>query len=248
MSSLLHIGADGGQEAESYELGGFQSVYWVEADPQTFERLRANLQRRDPSRHHSFLALIAHGSGGKRRFYRFSNGGSSSIYRANEHWGELIRDVSETGESIDLDEVSLDEFVERNSLRPAVMVIDVQGAELEVLQGGPKTLSSTIAVDVEVSVRQLYEGGALFDDVDALLRRSGFTRVSAVPWHGDVLYVRLDALTPGQRLGMHVLYLASRLRFFTYYLRRAVCQPGEVLRRLRVHRTMINSQKIETRR
>lgn len=242
-SSLLHIGADLGQEAVHYENAGFQSIQWVEADPQTFERLKGNLERRSSSRHRSYLALITRGSGGKRRFYRFSNGGSSSVYRANEHFGSLVRNVKETGESVELDEMSLDDFVESNDLRPCSMVVDVQGAELEVLQGGPRTLSSVIAIDVEISCGQLYEGGALFRDVDALLRKSGFTRMSAVPWHGDVLYLKCNALTFGQRLGIRSLGLMSRLKLLAYYVQRVLSQPGDVVRRLRVHQTIAMAQK-----
>lgn len=246
--SLLHIGADLGQEAANYENANFQAVHWVEADPRTFERLKANLSCRPSSRHQSFLALIACGSAGKRRFYRFSNGGSSSVYRANEHFGSLVRDVEETDESIELDAYSLDDFVELHGLQPGSMVIDVQGAELEVLQGGQRTLSSAIAIDVEVSCGQLYEGGALFHDVDALLRKRGFTRMSAIPWHGDVLYVKCDSLTAWQQIGIRLLGLVSRLKLLAYYIRRVVSHPGEVVRRLRVHQTIGNSQKTRSRK
>jgi FkbM family methyltransferase len=52
--------------------------------------------------------------------------------------------------------------------------VDVQGAELDVLNGAAAILGSTLIVETEVEFQQLYEGQPLFCDVDRHLRGLGF--------------------------------------------------------------------------
>ena len=55
--------------------------------------------------------------------------------------------------------------------------LDVQGAELLVLQGGPQTLARTAAVHCEVEFAPIYSGQPLAADVDRHLRAAGFVLV-----------------------------------------------------------------------
>jgi FkbM family methyltransferase len=59
--------------------------------------------------------------------------------------------------------------------RPTLLKIDVQGGELEVIQGAGRLLLSIDAVLVEVSFVELYAGQALVDAVWAHLRESAFS-------------------------------------------------------------------------
>jgi FkbM family methyltransferase len=58
---------------------------------------------------------------------------------------------------------------------PALLKIDVQGFEVEVLRGAEGLLSAFEVVYVEASFRELYVGQALVDEVIALLHTAGFT-------------------------------------------------------------------------
>lgn len=59
--------------------------------------------------------------------------------------------------------------------RPADFIkLDVQGAELMVLEGATGVMADTLAVQAEVSFLPIYRGQALFADVDACLRAQGF--------------------------------------------------------------------------
>ena len=53
--------------------------------------------------------------------------------------------------------------------------LDVQGAELTVLQGAERVLKDVSVVQVEVEFVELYENQPLFADVDRFLRGQGFT-------------------------------------------------------------------------
>lgn len=82
--------------------------------------------------------------------------------------------------------------------RPALLKIDVQGFEYELLKGAPRTLDQLDAVYVEVSYVELYEGQKLADDVSALLSEAGFeasfTHVNhyedGAPVQADILFER----------------------------------------------------------
>jgi FkbM family methyltransferase len=52
--------------------------------------------------------------------------------------------------------------------------LDVQGAELMVLQGAERVLKDVVAIQVEVEFLELYENQPLFADVDRYLRGQGF--------------------------------------------------------------------------
>jgi FkbM family methyltransferase len=52
--------------------------------------------------------------------------------------------------------------------------IDVQGAELEVLEGGKKTLLTALGLELEVEFLEIYKGQPLFGDVCRFVSDQGF--------------------------------------------------------------------------
>lgn len=58
--------------------------------------------------------------------------------------------------------------------------IDVQGGELDVLEGARNLLKSTIVVHCEVEFGPVYKDQPLFSDVDSFLRASGFELIDLV--------------------------------------------------------------------
>jgi FkbM family methyltransferase len=71
--------------------------------------------------------------------------------------------------------VRLDETVSPSNMRrPALLKIDVQGYELEVLRGAERLLPHVDEILVEVSFLELYEGQPTAADVVTFLAASGF--------------------------------------------------------------------------
>ncbi len=123
----------------------------------------------------------------------------------------LDRQTMETRRLDDLSEITRVDFLK----------IDIQGAELMVMENAIKTLSSTLAIQAEVSFFPLYESQPTFGDIDVFLRNQGFVpfdfahierRIILQPWSdlpqapvarqmldGDIIYLRdlsqPDALT-----------------------------------------------------
>ena len=55
-----------------------------------------------------------------------------------------------------------------------MLKIDVQGAEKQIIQTGPKTLLDCVAIVIECRFARLYQGDPMFGEVDAFLRDRGY--------------------------------------------------------------------------
>jgi hypothetical protein len=71
-------------------------------------------------------------------------------------------------------------------------VIDVQGAELLVLKGAGSLLANCKSLLVEVSTRQVYNGGALWHELESFLVANGLNPLwqPEAESHENILFVR----------------------------------------------------------
>ena len=122
---------------------------------------------------------------------------SSSLLPISARQSELFPGTEEVGVT-EVEAGPLSGFVSGADLNaPALLKIDVQGFELEVLRGAGDLLAAFEHVYVEASFEALYEGQALADDVIALMVDAGFTEVGrynvsvgpdGVPIQADFLF------------------------------------------------------------
>ncbi len=122
--------------------------------------------------HRHVIAALGAADGDRRPFHvpRAGDVTGASLYLENTaHYAASNRDVRA------LETVRLDTLVARERLpAPALVKIDVQGAELDVLAGGAETLRAAQALIVEVSLVDYNKGGPLIADVMAALDRAGW--------------------------------------------------------------------------
>jgi FkbM family methyltransferase len=52
--------------------------------------------------------------------------------------------------------------------------LDIQGAEIDAINGGPNTIAQALVIHTEVEFIPMYKGQGLFGDIDVALRRDGF--------------------------------------------------------------------------
>jgi FkbM family methyltransferase len=237
--SLIHIGAHTGSEAKLYEENGIKTVLWAEADPDIFQSLKQYLSQFHSTKHIAINALVTASSNENRKFYRYSNeGASNSLYLPTSIFHDIFCEVEDTGECLDLTSISLDDLAKDNDIEPKALVIDVQGAELEVLSGGKQLLLTTQIIDLEVSRQKIYEGGALFYEIDAFLRSLGFIRLTYAPWHGDVVYIKPKQIPLPQYLLIRLIAVKYNSMEYLYKLWRLcvdlIMRPAYTFRKLKI--------------
>ena len=101
----------------------------------------------------------------------------TSLYEPDERYADVYQmlDVMRLKAKSTVQTTSLDRFTRENAIGSVDFIkMDVQGAELDVLQGGDQVLASVLAIVTEVEFVPLYKGQPLFGDVDAYLRGRDF--------------------------------------------------------------------------
>jgi len=200
LRTLVHVGAHLGQERHAYEALGYTDMLWIEGSArvhaQLAESLAAHVAERKAAgvsdlRHQTVCALLAAREGEELALREFSNDGmSSSIFGATAALRERWPAVRETGREERVRTRTLDGLLAELGFGPVdLLVVDVQGAELLVLQGAERTLGQVKAVVSEVSSQPFYDGGVLFPQLQAFLLERGFEAMSAPRRHGDMLFV-----------------------------------------------------------
>lgn len=102
--------------------------------------------------------------------------GITSIFRPGDSLKKMRPDESEIVSVKSVRTVTIDSWVRDNGDIPVeLMKFDIQGGEVKALQGATETLnSSTKLVYTEVMFNELYDNGAIYPQIDGLLRKSGF--------------------------------------------------------------------------
>jgi len=173
---VIHVGANTGQEMESYRFAGLQSVVYIEPIPDVFMKLQRRIA--GDSRHHAIKALCTEREGDDVDFYIASNDGqSSSIFEFGSH-AEQHPDVTYRSK-LRLQTTTLDHIIfDTPGIQPELLdclVLDVQGAEANVLLGGERTLALCQFVFTEISEGGVYKGDVPFEEIIAMLKVHGFS-------------------------------------------------------------------------
>lgn len=190
---LLHVGASTCQEASYYNEFNFSKILWVEAIPEIADEAR-HIIKNFPKQE-LVQALCFSESGVEFQMFISNNRKeSSSILKPNRHL-DVHPNVKFGTEGNSMISTTIDEVMKKeNPEKDIILVLDVQGAELNVLYGGLKTLSRTNFIFSEVSTINLYKGQALFHKVVSTLKSLGFELlshdISLKSPYGDALFVR----------------------------------------------------------
>lgn len=166
---IIHVGANCGQEAKAYSR---QSVIWIEPIPDVYDQLRKNIARYH--RQKAINALIGDTDGNRQVLNIASNGGaSSSIFEFDLH-PDIWPDIHYC-EKIELECVTLPTALQGiNLANYDTLVIDVQGAELNVLKGAEHILKRFRMIQVEAADFSSYKNGATSEQIEAFLTDRGY--------------------------------------------------------------------------
>jgi FkbM family methyltransferase len=202
---VIHIGANSGQERDIYQMHKL-AVLWVEADPDTYITLEENIKTYPNQT--AVQSLLLDRDGIDSPFYISTNhAASSSIYPMAQHkkfWPRV-----EYANEITLKSESLATLVNRITIDLTLydtMVLDTQGSELRVLQGGADILWGIHTLLIETSDCELYLGACYDSEIAEFLKPFGFVEIErrvtkSIPEIGacyDVLYQKPLFTNPNQ--------------------------------------------------
>jgi FkbM family methyltransferase len=120
---------------------------------------------------HRYLPY-ALGDGRVRRFYECQNPLTSSLYHPNDAMLAKFSCISlPVVAEHDIQTHRLDDLSEIQDID--YLKLDVQGAELDIILGGPRLLGGTTLVHTEVEFIPIYADQPLFGDIDVALRKAG---------------------------------------------------------------------------
>ena len=148
---------------------GLCEVVGFEPNPEAFAKLEA---QKGPAETYFETAV---GSGARRELHLHKRSGFGSLFPLD---GSALRQIGKEFwlkgalGTIAVDPRPLDRI--EGMPKIDVLKMDLQGGELDVLEGGTKTLSDTIAIVTEARFHRIYEDEPMFGDLDVAMRKAGF--------------------------------------------------------------------------
>jgi len=189
IKGVLHVGAHKCEEKPFYNSCGVEDkdVVWVDANPML---TADNIARGIPNCYTAVLDEVERDT----TFHITNNNQSSSLLEFGTHAKSYPWCV--VTDSVKVHTETLSQFFTNRSLDPArynVWNFDIQGVELQVFRGSQELLKHADIIYAEVNTADVYKGCGKLDELDALLKENGLTRVltkmTGEHW-GDAIYVR----------------------------------------------------------
>jgi FkbM family methyltransferase len=200
-SNLVLVGAWEGGEVRGFLEAGIQGAYLFEAEPSAIELLKKNYG--SETRVTIFEGAVASVSGKSVNFHVLNHGSSSLLTPDLNQLNNILPDF-EIQREIEVNTITLDSSLRnywngwsKNKLE-TLLILDIQGGELEALKGAPELLERVGWIQSEVSTAELYQNQNTLSELDEFLEAAGFNRVSVRVYprrkHGDALYFRPDLI------------------------------------------------------
>ena len=214
---VIHIGAHKAEEMSGYAQNGIQNVIWVEPQESLYLQILTKIQQEsfDKMNQQVLNALIGSEDGLEVEFNEYGGstnndgylGSSSILKRSSKHIDYIKKWKKNRGQNHNERVIigktikqihTWDSIVKYNKIdmkKYTLLVVDVEGYELHVLQGMKDSLKFIDCAILECSVlSQLREGGATLKDLDLFMIENGFERVELHVQcgnaEGDAVYLR----------------------------------------------------------
>jgi len=184
-----HVGADSVELAKIFPKA---SVHSFEPVPTIYNHLKQN------TRHYQNITcyqLALNDNNGIAKMYvsSGSSDASSSLLVPTGHLSEHPDIYFDN--TIEAKTITLDSWASQNNIKQVDFLwLDMQGAEFNMLTASVDILPTVKAIHAEVSTRETYKGGVLYNDFKKWLEERGFVvSAEAIPSGadmGNVLFVR----------------------------------------------------------
>jgi len=189
---VLHLGANTGQEADTYAKHGVKEVIWVEAIPSVFAQLLKNTAHIPGT--YCINACIGEEEGKEVEFHVSNNESQSSSYLELGHHKVIhpeVNFVSHFKTKMRRGDIIFKHIRLEGSW---FLNADLQGSELQAFRGMGDLLHKFDFIYSEINFKECYKGGALVGEIDDYLSTFGFKRAETGPVVGetwtDALYIK----------------------------------------------------------
>ena len=121
-----------------------------------------------------------------------NNSGIASKYRLIDE--KVFGHENNVQKEITVDSIRLDDWCKTHNVRPNLIWMDAQGAELDILRGAENSLRDIQAILTEVGLKSYYNGQSLKTEIDEYLANHGFFElesgyVQRHEFEADTIYV-----------------------------------------------------------
>ena len=189
-TQIIHVGAWEGLDVPEYKTLEISKITLVEAMPDKARALRERFS--DDHQVEIIEAAASNVSNATVSFYPLEYGSSSLLKPKIESLQHVFADFAEI-DPITVRTIRIDE-IETSETEKIMLIIDVQGAELQVLKGSIKTLKKTVLIKVELSTVAYYEGQSHQKEITHFLEDHGFVclskRISKKMGQGDAIFLQ----------------------------------------------------------
>lgn len=193
------------------------TIYGFDADADACEAANADLEARQINWREKHIPAALARSVGEAPLYVTQDRRCTSLYPPNTAYLRRFIGISELTEldfTVDIETTTLDTVCQVEGINEIDFIqIDVQGANLQVLEGGTEIVgSSVLAIQIEVEFSHLYKDQPLFADVDVYLRQQGFTLFDLATPSCCVRSPLHSNEHPGQLLWADAIYFRDLIR------------------------------------
>ena len=144
-------------------------------EPQAMYRERLNAYAEQDARVHPYFMALSDQEG-SIDLHVTESPGCTSLFEPADNLQKMYPKAAGVKQIETVEMTTIDQWCANNGDPDIQMMkFDIQGAELSAMRGAMKTLqSSTLLIFTEIMFNPLYEGGAIYSEIDLCLREAGF--------------------------------------------------------------------------
>jgi FkbM family methyltransferase len=172
---MIDIGARGGLDADLHPAAWAVDAVGFEPEPEAHAALEAGAS--GPWRSQRHLPVAIAGGTGSRMLYIPPDPASASLLAHDPAFGERFAMPHMFGplREIPVDTITLDDAARRFAIGPVHhLKLDVEGAELDILQAAPEVLADVVSIKLEASFLPFRKAQPLAWDIAGWLYDRGF--------------------------------------------------------------------------
>jgi len=198
ITGVVHIGTNDWYEYDQYVKMGIEHLLGFE--PLSEPVMRFNKNHPTLATPVIWVTALGNEDGEKEINVAYGDQQCSSFYNLTEDYRKEYPEFHNIGKRI----VSIKKFITWKAENPQIdlslydcLVVDVEGFELEVLQGMGPYLEGFRMLNIECSGKKRYDVGPLAPEIITFLAGKGFTQDSPIEDYNDIFFLKTKEVHHG---------------------------------------------------